>query len=61
MGAPSVLKIALDPHKPEEWLTPMAGDKPGFSIKNDNAHEYWAYLDIHDEPFSVYPIIEPVD
>ena len=19
-------------------------------------HEYWAYLDIHDEPFSVYPV-----
>ena len=27
-------------------------------LKDDNCHEYWPYMDIHDEPFDVYPIVE---
>ncbi len=57
MGAPSIVHVHWDPHHPEEWLIPLPGDKPRFAIKGDNMHEYWAYLDIHDEPFSVYPVI----
>ena len=27
-------------------------------LKGDRMHEYRAYMDIHDEPFDVYPIVE---
>ena len=57
MGAPNPVNVAWDPRKPEEWFTPMPGDRPRFALKGDTAHEYWAYADIHDEPFSVYPIV----
>jgi DUF1680 family protein len=57
MGAPSVVHVHWDPRHPEEWLMPQPGEKPCFAIKGDNAHEYRAYLDINDEPFSVYPVI----
>ena len=55
MGAPNPVSVAFDPAKPEEWFTPE-GRK--LRLKGDNCHEYWAYKDIHDEPFSVYPIVE---
>lgn len=57
MGAPSVVHVHWDPNHPEEWLIPLPGDKPRFAIKGDSMHEYWAYLNIDDEPFSVYPVI----
>lgn len=58
MGAPNPVSVRWDPADPEKWFTPMPGTKHRFSIKGDTAHEYWAYIDIHDEPFSVYPIVE---
>ncbi len=57
MGAPGVLDLQWNPEKPEEWLAPLPGDKPGFAIKGDSQHEYRAYLDINDEPFDVYPVV----
>jgi hypothetical protein len=57
MGAPNPVNVAWDPREPEKWLVPMPGARPRFAIRGDSAHEYWAYADIHDEPFSVYPIV----
>lgn len=60
MGAPSVVHVKWDPQNPEGWLIPIPCDKPQFAIKGDNAHRYWAYLDINDEPFSVYPVVDKI-
>lgn len=58
LGAPNPLTVHFDPARPEEWFTPLPGEKRTMSIKGDNAHTMMAYLDIHDEPFDVYPIVE---
>jgi len=55
MGAPNPVEMNWDPAEPEKWLRPLEG-RLGFSVEGDNCHEYWAYVDIHDEPFSVYPV-----
>ena len=26
-------------------------------LRGDDRHEYWPYLEIRDEPFSVYPVV----
>lgn len=63
MGAPNPLTVKFDPEKPEEWFEPVkrmtpVGTNIVLKIKDDNRHEYRAYIDIHDEPFDVYPIVE---
>ena len=58
MGAPNPLTISFDPQKPGEWLTPLPGEKRCLALKGDQSHFYMAYLDIHDEPFDVYPAVE---
>ena len=63
MGAPNPMTIRFDPDRPEEWFMPVKritpdGVRPGLRLRGDNWHEYWAYMDIHDEPFDVYPIVE---
>ncbi|MBQ4088410.1 MAG: glycoside hydrolase family 127 protein [Clostridia bacterium] len=55
MGAPNPVSVTFEPEKAEEWFT-RNGKK--LVMKGDNMHEYWAYKDIHDEPFSVYPVVE---
>ena len=55
--APNPLTVHYDPAHPEEWFTPLPGEKRTMSIKGDNIHTMMAYLDIHDEPFDVYPIV----
>lgn len=55
MGAPNPVSVAFDPEKPEKWFT-KNGKK--LILKGDTRHEYWAYKNIHDEPFSVYPVVE---
>ena len=55
MGAPNPVHVRWNPHEPEKWFTPF--DK-GFRLKGDDAHEYWRYLDIADEPFSVYAVVD---
>jgi uncharacterized protein len=57
-GAPTPVVTSWNPEKPEEWFVPADGEKRRLLLKNDNQHEYLAYLDIHDMPFSVYPIVE---
>lgn len=60
-GAPGIhppVCVRYDPDKPEEWFEKIPGDRPRFRIKGDTMHECWAYTDIHDEPFSVYPVVE---
>jgi len=57
MGAPSPVEVSWDPEKPEAWFTPQGGK---LYIKDDACHEYWPYCDIHDEPFSVYPVVHEV-
>ncbi len=54
---PSVVHLSYDIEHPETELIPME-NRRGFTMKHDNAHEYLAYIDITDEPFSVYPVIE---
>lgn len=56
LGAPNPLTIHVDPEHPEQWLVPQKGHM--ISIKGDNIHSYKAYMDIKDEPFDVYPIVE---
>lgn len=53
---PSIVQVSWDPAHPEQWLENIPGTRR-FRIKDDLTHEYWPYLDIHDEPFSVYPIL----
>ena len=57
MGTPSPVNVSWDVNNPEDWFAPMDGKVNKLSLKNDNRHEYWAYCDIHDEPFSVYPAV----
>ena len=63
MGAPNPITIRFDPDRPEEWFIPVKritpdGVRPALRLRGDNRHEYWAYMDIYDEPFDVYPIVE---
>lgn len=58
LGAPNPLTVRFDPKNPAEWFTPIPGEKRTMSIRDDNAHTMMAYLDIHDQPFDVYPIVE---
>ena len=55
MGAPGPVRVKWDVEKPEEWFEKK--DRK-LRLRGDNIHEYWAYADIHDEPFSVYPVVE---
>ena len=55
---PSVVHVAWDAAHPEQWFAPLPGEKRKLRLRGDDCHEYWAYLDIHDEPFSVYPVVE---
>ena len=66
MGAPNPLTVRFDPNHPEEWFEPVRTMLPGraslrFRLKGDSCHEYWPYMDIHDEPFDVYPIVESAE
>lgn len=58
LGAPNPLTLHFDVEHPQNWLTPLSGSKNCLRLRGDNAHFYMAYLDIHDEPFDVYPIVE---
>lgn len=59
MGAPNPVTVRWDPAEPEKWFE-ESGKKGIFNLREDGAHEYWPYCDIFDEPFSVYPVVEPV-
>lgn len=57
LGAPNPLTVEFDPAKPQNWFTAQSGEKRTLTLKGDTMHSYMAYLDIHDEPFDVYPIV----
>ena len=59
MGAPNPVTVRWDPTEPEKWFE-ESGKSGVFTVRGDGAHEYWPYCDIFDEPFSVYPVVEPV-
>lgn len=63
MGAPNPLTLKFDPDRPEVFFRPVrqlspAGGSVKLLLKDDPWHEYRAYMDIHDEPFDVYPVVE---
>lgn len=58
LGASNPLTVKYNPDKPEEWFTPLPGEKRTMALKDDPFHSMMAYLHIHDEPFDVYPIVE---
>ena len=58
LGAPNPVAVSFDPSHPEKYFTPLSGKKREISINGDNCHIYRAYLDIDDEPFDVYPIVD---
>ena len=55
MGAPGPVHVRWEPEHPERWFEPAPY---GLRLRGDERHEYWRYMDIKDEPFSVYPVIE---
>ena len=58
MGAPNPVSVAWDPQVPEAWFQyVLRHGKPRLILRDDPWHAYWAYLDIGNEPFSVYPIV----
>ena len=54
---PSIVHVNWDVEHPEDEFEFIPGEKRKMRMKHDNAHEYWAYIDIADEPFSVYPVV----
>ena len=56
MGAPNPVHVRFDPARPDDWFRPE-GRK--LKLRGDPLHEYRPYMDIDDEPFSVYPVVEP--
>lgn len=65
-GAPNPVTVAFDPADPGAWFKPAkalgkGGAQLRLRLKGDDRHEYRAYMDIEDEPFDVYPIVESRD
>lgn len=58
LGAPNPVTVRFDPENPEAWFTPLPGEKRRLALKDNPNHTYMAYLDIHDEPFDVYPAVD---
>lgn len=57
---PSIVHVNWDVAHPEAEFEHMEGAKRKLRMTHDNQHEYWAYIDIDDEPFSVYPVVGQV-
>lgn len=57
LGAPNPLRLTFDPARPQNWLPPLPGQQRELALKGDPCHTYRAYLDIHGEPFDVYPVV----
>ena len=56
MGAPGPVHVSWNPEEPQKWFEP-ANDGLKLKLRGDDRHEYWPYLEIRDEPFSVYPVV----
>lgn len=62
-GAPNPVSVRFDPADPGSWFTPLKMIGPNgtclrLRLKSDDRHEYHAYMDVEDEPFDVYPIVD---
>ena len=62
-GAPSPVTVRFDPARPQDWFEPYTAYDPRgpvlrLRLRGDRMHEYRAYMDIGDEPFDVYPVVE---
>ena len=54
-GGRNNVTVTLDPEHPEAWLERFS--KTRFRLKGSNCQEYLVYMDIEDEPLTVYPIV----
>jgi len=45
----------MDPAHPDEWLKPISKNR--FKLNGSNRHECMAYMDIADQPLTVYPVV----
>jgi DUF1680 family protein len=50
------VSVRMNPARPEDWLIPLG--KSVFRVKGNPGCEYRPYMEIGDEPFTVYPIAE---
>ena len=48
--------VQMDPAHPGDWLVPIAKNR--FRLRGSNRQEYRVYMDIDDEPLTVYPVVE---
>jgi hypothetical protein len=52
------LRLTGDPQSPRTWLTPKSGQPLHFVIAGDPEHDLRPYLQVGNERFTTYPIIE---
>ena len=54
-GGRNGVTVTLDPERPEQWLERISQTR--FRLKGSNCQEYLVYMDIEDEPLTVYPVV----
>lgn len=54
-GGRNNVTVKLDPEHPEVWLERFS--KTRFRLKGSTCQEYLVYMDIEDEPLTVYPFV----
>jgi len=54
-GGRNNVTVRLEPEHPEAWLERFS--KTRFRLKGSNCQEYLVYMDIEDEPLTVYPFV----
>lgn len=50
------VSVTLDPEHPDAWLMPIPGRR--FKLRGSKCQEFIPYMDITDEPLTVYPVVE---
>lgn len=55
-GGRNGVTVQMDPTKPEAWLERIARNR--FKLRGSNRQEFLVYMDILDEPLTVYPVVE---
>ena len=55
-GGRGGVTVNMDPNDPGAWLKRISQNR--FKLCGCNNREYLVYMDIDDEPFVVYPIVE---
>ena len=49
------VELSFNTENPDESFERISDTR--FKLKNDNFHEYMTYMDIQDEPLTVYPVV----